>query len=178
MENNENMNEVNNESINIEKKKTNKSFTIIIILLVIGVLGFGAFIFKDSIININEPEKKQTEEYDNTKYDEEVRIDASLATQPLTDAYKQGLDNFNIKLDYTNTDPAYTKLVNNETDLIVVTEPSAEEKQRAAEKGVELEVTPVVNEGFVFYTNKKNTVTNLTLDQIRKIYTGEITNWK
>ena len=145
--------------------------TIAIMLISIGI--FGYLIIQEDRNNI---ENKNT--YDNTKYTDEVRVDASLATQPLTDAYEQGLDNFNIKLDYTNTDPAYTKLINNETDLIIVTEPSAEEKQRAADKGVELEVTKVVNEGFVFYTNKKNNVTDLTLDQIRKIYTGEITNWK
>lgn len=161
----------NNEKIS----KTNKIFSVIIILLVISVLAFGAFLIRDKVISKKSNEDKKE---DIIKYEEEVRVDASLATQPLTDAYKKGLDNFNIKLDYTNTDPAYTKLINNETDLIIVTEPSEEEKKRAKDKGVELVVTKVVNEGFVFYTNKKNKVTDLTLDQIRKIYTGEITNWK
>ena len=175
MNDNENVIEEKKEEIVKEikpSKKSNKAFLIISIILLVAILGLGVFI----LLKSNKEEKE--EEYDNTKYTEEVRIDASLATQPLTDAYSKGLDNFNIKIDYTNTDPAYTKLINNETDLIVVTQPSAEEKQRAQEKGVELEVTPVVNEGFVFYTHKDNPVKNLTLDQIRKIYTGEITNWK
>ena len=158
---------------NMENKKRSNVFTIVLALLLVITVGFGIFIFKDQ-----KNGKEKTDEYLNIKYEEEVRIDASLATQPLTDAYAKGLTNFNIKIDYTNTDPAYTKLINNETDLIVVTQPSKEEKERAKEKGVELVITPVVNEGFVFYTNKKNTVKNLTLDQIRKIYTGEITNWK
>ena len=80
-------------------------------------------------------------------------------------------------LNYTNTHPGYVKLINGEADLIVVTEPSEEELNLAKEKGVELEVIPVVKEGFVFYVNGQNKVDNLTLEQIQKIYTGEITNW-
>ena len=81
------------------------------------------------------------------------------------------------KLDYTNTHPGYVRLINGEVDLIVVTEPSEEELALAKEKNVELEVIPVVNEGFVFYVNGENKVDNLSLEQVQKIYTGEITNW-
>ena len=106
-----------------------------------------------------------------------VRVDASLATQPLMDAYVDGLKEYNLKKDYTNTDPAYTKLINGETDLIIVTEPSSDELNRAKTAGVELEVTPVVNEGFVFYTNVKNPVNGLSLKEIQDIYMDKITNW-
>lgn len=109
------------------------------------------------------------------------KADASLATQPLTNAFIKnftGIENIDEKeLDYTNTHPGYVRLINGEVDLIVVTEPSAEELALAKEKGVELEVIPVVKEGFVFYVNGKNPVDNLTLEQIQKIYTGEIKNW-
>lgn len=167
-----------NGEINLEKSnKGNKVLNAIIIILVIGFLVLGGFIIKDKFLD--KKEKKEDIQVNEVKnYDEEVKIDASLATQPLTDAYIEGLDNFNIKADYSNTDPAYTKLINKEVDLIVVTEPSKEELERASKAGVELEVTPVVNEGFVFYTNKNNKVDSLTLEQIQKIYTGEITNWK
>lgn len=109
------------------------------------------------------------------------KIDASLATQPLTDAIISnftGLSKDKIVTDYSNTHPAYVKLINDEVDLIVVTEPSEEELQLAKEKGVELEVIPVVKEGFVFYVNSKNPVNTLTKEQIQGIYSGEITNWK
>lgn len=109
------------------------------------------------------------------------KVDASLATQPLTDAF---IENFTgtlpseEELNYSNTHPAYVKLINGETDLIVVTEPSKEELELAKQKGVELEVIPVVKEGFVFYVNEKNPIRNLSLAQIQDIYTGDITNWK
>ena len=161
------------EEVKVNEKKSNKkAYVIVLTILILAVLVFGGLLAKRMI------DDKKIEELDNKVYEKEVKIDASLATQPLTDAYIKGLSNFNIKADYSNTDPAYTKLINKQVDLIVVTEPSKEELQRAKDKGVELNVTPVVNEGFVFYTNKKNSVDNLTLDQIRKIYTGEITNWK
>lgn len=117
--------------------------------------------------------KKNNEVGDNTL----VRVDASLATQPLMDAYVDGLKEYNLKKDYTNTDPAYTKLIKGETDLIIVTEPSSDELNRAKTAGVELEVTPVVNEGFVFYTNVKNPVNDLSLTEIQDIYMDKITNW-
>ena len=109
------------------------------------------------------------------------RVDASLATQPLTDAYIKAFVGKDVDLEsieYTNTHPAYIKLINGETDLIVVTEPSQEELELAKKAGVELVVTPVVKEGFVFYVNGNNPVDSLTIEQIQKIYTGEITNWK
>lgn len=117
--------------------------------------------------------KKNNEVGDDTL----VRVDASLATQPLMDAYVDGLKGYNLKKDYTNTDPAYTKLIKGETDLIIVTEPSSDELNRAKTAGVELEVTPVVNEGFVFYTNVKNPVNDLSLTEIQDIYMDKITNW-
>lgn len=109
------------------------------------------------------------------------KVDASLATQPLTNAF---IKNFtateNIdeaSLNYSNTHPGYVKLINDEVDLIVVTEPSEEELKLAKDAGVELEVIPVVKEGFVFYVNANNKIESLTTEQIQKIYTGEITNW-
>lgn len=116
------------------------------------------------------------------KLEDYPKVDASLATQPLTNAYieyftgaKNLSDDF---LDYTNTHPGYLRLIDGEVDLIVVTEPSEEEKEYAESKGVELEIIPVVREGFVFYVNHKNPVSDLTLEQIQDIYSGKIKNWK
>ena len=53
-----------------------------------------------------------------------------------------------------------------------------EELQMAKDHKVELEVVPIVSEGFVFLAHTKNPVQNLTLSQIRDIYTGRVTNWK
>jgi phosphate transport system substrate-binding protein len=110
------------------------------------------------------------------------RFDASTATQPLALAF---FKNFTGKSDakladfgLTKTHEAYVKLINNEVDLIIVTSPSEDELKLAKDKGVELSVEPVVREGFVFFVSTDNPVESLTVEQIQKIYTGEIRNWK
>lgn len=148
------------------KEKFNSKVLDIIIL----VLLTGAVVFALVVGN-------RYKKHDNVSDDTLVRVDASLATQPLMDAYVEGLKDYNLKKDYTNTDPAYTKLINGETDLIIVTEPSSDELKRASDAGVELELTPVVNEGFVFFTNVNNPVNGLSLKEIQDIYTDKITNW-
>ena len=63
-------------------------------------------------------------------------------------------------------------------DIIIVTGPSDEELALAREYGVTLVQKPVCLDAFVFITYKNNPVDSLTLDQIRDIYSGKITNWK
>ena len=62
-------------------------------------------------------------------------------------------------------------------DLIIVTEPSDDELEQARTAGVTLVVEPVCWDAFVFITHKNNPVNSLTVEQIQKIYAGEITNW-
>lgn len=149
----------------MKEKFNSKVLDIIILVLLTGAVFFALVV------------GNRYKKHDNVRDDTLVRVDASLATQPLMDAYVEGLKDYNLKKDYTNTDPAYTKLINGETDLIIVTEPSSDELKRASDAGVELEVTPVVNEGFVFFTNVNNLVNGLSLKEIQDIYTDKITNW-
>ena len=167
-----------NEELNREpnsKKSGILSYVVLILLMIISCMAAYYFL----IVKAPKEEKLS----DEILYTKETlpRVDASLATQPLVDAFVLNFTGKTTKemgVEYTNTDPAYTKLINNETDLIVVTEPSEDELKRASDANVELEVTKVVNEGFVFFVNKDNKVDSLTFDEIRKIYSGEITNWK
>lgn len=62
-------------------------------------------------------------------------------------------------------------------DLVIATEPSDEEKALARENGVELVVEPICFDAFVFITHVDNPVDGLTIEQIQKIYTGEIMDW-
>jgi len=171
-----------NEEINqneVEQREPKKTSIWGYIVLVILMLISSALAYYFLIEKKEEPEVISTD----ILYTEETfpRVDASLATQPLMDAFVlnfTGKTTKEIGVEYSNTDPAYTKLINNEADLIVVTEPSEDELKRASDANVELEVTKVVNEGFVFFVNKDNEIDSLTFDQIKQIYTGEITNWK
>ncbi|MDR1197018.1 MAG: substrate-binding domain-containing protein [Candidatus Nomurabacteria bacterium] len=109
------------------------------------------------------------------------KVDASTATQPLAMAFMKNFtataDIDTSKLNFTKTDQAYSKLIKGDVDLILVTSPSEDELARAKKAGVELEVTPVVNEGFVFFVSQQNPVDSLTVQQVQDIYQGKITNW-
>ena len=63
-------------------------------------------------------------------------------------------------------------------DLVIATEPSDEELAQAESLGISFKKTPVCYDAFVFITHKDNPVDSLTVEQIKKIYTGEIKNWK
>ena len=106
-------------------------------------------------------------------------IDGSTATKPLAKAFQEALTGEKgVEINHSKTGKAYTKLVDGEADLILVVEPSEDNKAYADEKKVTLKLSKIANEGFVFFVNKRNPVNSLTADQIRKIYSGEITNWK
>ena len=62
-------------------------------------------------------------------------------------------------------------------DLILVTEPSEDELALAKENGVELSIVPFCYDAFVFLVNVENSVDDLSSDQIRRIYTGQIDEW-
>ena len=80
-------------------------------------------------------------------------------------------------MQYKNTVRGYQAIVDGTTDILFCAGPSAEQKRYAEEKGVELVYVPIGLEGFVFFVNESNPVNNLTVDQIRKIYACEYTNW-
>ncbi len=78
----------------------------------------------------------------------------------------------------TGTGDAYQRLVAGETDVIFVAGPSQEQQQMAKDAGVELKLTPIGHEAFVFFVNAKNPVNSLTSADVQGIYSGKITNWK
>ena len=80
-------------------------------------------------------------------------------------------------MQYKNTVRGYQAIVDGTTDVLFCAAPSAEQKQYAEEKGVELVYVPIGLEGFVFFVNAQNPVEDLTAEQVRKIYAGEYTNW-
>jgi len=172
----------------ISKPKRINPLLIIAIVVIVLLCAFAYLFFTKSWVFAPETSQtsvgKPTEQFDNTplwSLENYPRIDGSTATIPLNLAFKANFTGEKIdanSVTFSQTDAAYTRLINGEVDLILVTSPSADEKARAKAANVELEVTPVVNEGFVFFVNRDNPVSNLTSQQVRDIYSGKITNWK
>ena len=62
-------------------------------------------------------------------------------------------------------------------DLVLATYPNADERQAAADAGVELVYVPFCCDAFVFMVNELNPVDSLTVQQIQEIYTGKHKTW-
>ncbi|MDR1393742.1 MAG: substrate-binding domain-containing protein [Bifidobacteriaceae bacterium] len=77
----------------------------------------------------------------------------------------------------TRTISAFQNLVTGKVEIAFLLGVSNEQAQLASKLNVELEMIPIGYDAFVFMVNDQNPVETLTLEQIRDIYTGKITNW-
>ena len=94
------------------------------------------------------------------------------ATYPDTTALHDGV------FEYNNTVGGYKLLGERKIDIFFGAYPSEEQILTAKEKGTEFTYTPIGTDAFVFFVHKDNPIDSLTSEQIRNIYSGEITNWK
>lgn len=79
---------------------------------------------------------------------------------------------------YNNTFYGYCLLAQKETDIFFGVYPSSEQIEEAINFNTHFVFTPIGDEAFVFFTHKDNPVDSLTIEQVKAIYSGEITNWK
>ncbi|MBQ6734683.1 MAG: substrate-binding domain-containing protein [Lachnospiraceae bacterium] len=77
----------------------------------------------------------------------------------------------------STTTEAYRRIVNGDVDVIFVAEASEKQMEYAKEKGIELIFTPIGSEAFVFFVNASNPIENITVEQVRGIYSGKIKSW-
>ena len=79
----------------------------------------------------------------------------------------------------SGTHGAYENLIESKTDMIIASRDiSRNELKSANDVGIKIITKPLAIDALVFIVNPKNPVRNPSSDQVRKIYTGEITNWK
>lgn len=111
-------------------------------------------------------------------------LDGAAAVFPVYSAFVNavypssvGLNNSDV-FEYTNTIDGYSRLAEKKRDIFFGAYPSDKQIAYAEQCGTTFEYTPIGSEGFVFFVHKDNPIDNLTSEQIRSIYAGEITNWK
>lgn len=114
--------------------------------------------------------------------DELPKVDGATALFPIYCSFVENTYPKNCSVedyvDFSTTKGAYEHLIKGETDIIFVAQPSVQQLESAKEMGVEFNMYPIGYEAFVFIVNKKNPVENITVQQLKDIYTGKITNWK
>ena len=113
-------------------------------------------------------------------------LDGATALYPVYAAFAKAVypadaltdENAKEVLRCTTTSGAYKRIVDGEADIVFCADPSKEQMEYAKDQGVELIYTPVGYEAFVFLVNARNPIDGLTVDEVRGIYSGEITRWR
>ncbi|WP_314259105.1 PstS family phosphate ABC transporter substrate-binding protein [Cardiobacterium hominis] len=112
------------------------------------------------------------------------KLDGSTALYPIYAAFAQATyplkagEYYSDYVDLSKTGEAYERLFAGQVDIIFVPAPSKAHQAKARELGIELHLTPIGKEAFVFFVNAKNPVDGLSVAQIRQIYSGSLTNWR
>lgn len=112
------------------------------------------------------------------------KIDGAAALFPVYSAFVNATYPDTVKLEpdgpfqYNNTSVGYSLLAEKQTDIFIGVYPSQEQKAYAVENATTFKYTPIGTEAFVFFVHKDNPIENLTTEQIKSIYSGDITNWK
>lgn len=109
------------------------------------------------------------------------RLDGSTSTAPLAQAMcavllGEDLDQVTDLVSFNRTTQSYRNLMNGNADLLLAAEPTPE-VLADLEAGDQWELTPFATDALVFVVNQNNPVDSLTVEEVQKIYTGEITNW-
>lgn len=136
-----------------------------------------------------DPEPEQTpepipeEEFFTFTRENFPKLDGSTSTAPLAEAVCSVLlgesrEDVADLVQFSKTTNAYRNLLDGNADLLIVGEPNETILTEKKEAGFQWEQMPFATDAFVFVVNEDNPVDSITVDQARKIYTGEITNWK
>ncbi|MGM9604285.1 MAG: PstS family phosphate ABC transporter substrate-binding protein [Faecousia sp.] len=80
-------------------------------------------------------------------------------------------------ISFNRTTQSFRNLCSGESDIVIAAEPKNEVFQEMAEAAFPYEMEQIATEALVFVVNENNPVSSLTTEQVRGIYSGEITNW-
>ena len=110
-------------------------------------------------------------------------IDGSTSTKPFATAATSitlGIPRSEAdkKLEFHKTTQSFQYLMDGTADILICAQPADSVFETMNENGFEYEMEAFSAEALVFVVNTSNPVESLTTEQIQKIYTGEITNWK
>ena len=109
-------------------------------------------------------------------------VDGAAAVFPVYSAfvhatYPESTTLYDGIFEYNNTRGGYELLAEKKIDIFFGAYPSEGQINYAEYCNTTFVYTPIGMEAFVFFVHKDNPVDNLTTEQIKGIYSGEITNW-
>lgn len=120
-----------------------------------------------------------------TPFDPDKRLSLAFAARPRGATFPLRRDQEAVhaalleRIKHSGTHQALVAVIEGEADVAVAARGlSPDEQALAREKGVEIRTVPVALDAFVFLVNKENPLKDMTVEQIRGIYTGKIAEWK
>ena len=120
-----------------------------------------------------------------TADDELPRIDGASAAFPVYSAFVNAVypntketELYGGVFEYNTTSDGYRLLAQRNTDIFIGAGPSKAQVAYAEQCGTEFVYTQIGWEAFVFFVHKDNPISSLTVEQLKGIYSGEITNWR
>lgn len=108
-------------------------------------------------------------------------MDGALALYPVYSAVAQSIydeAHYTDEVRFTNTIRGFNGLVDGTVDIFFSAKPSASQYEYAKSKGKEIYLTPIGLEAFVFMVPKSNPINDITIQQIKNIYSGKTDFWQ
>jgi phosphate transport system substrate-binding protein len=103
-----------------------------------------------------------------------------VLTQRWAEEYMKAHPEAKVQVTGGGSGTGLSALINGTTDIATSSRPMKEAEQnklRARHKSIGAEIA-VAKDGVTFYVNEKNPLSSLTMEQLKKIYLGDVTNWK
>ena len=110
-------------------------------------------------------------------------LDGATALYPVYAAFvtavypEANYDPYNSIVLCSKTIDAYNNLLQGDADIIFCAGPSDEQMRQFLESGIKINLVPIGREAFVFFVNKRNRISNVSVENIQGIYSGKIKNW-
>ncbi|MBQ6820125.1 MAG: phosphate ABC transporter substrate-binding protein PstS family protein [Clostridium sp.] len=112
---------------------------------------------------------------ESSKEQATISISGSTSVGPLmgkiAEVYEENNSNISIEINEVGSSAGIKDAINGVSEIGMSSRELKEEEAR------EVEETIIAYDGIAIITNKENPIKNITIDEIKEIYTGEITNW-
>lgn len=111
------------------------------------------------------------------------RLDGSTACLPMAEAICSVLlgesrEDVQDLIHFNRTTQSFRNLKDGACDLLLAGQPNAGVFEEMEQAGFAYDMEQLGTDALIFLVNEANPVDNITTEQLRAIYTGQITNWK
>ena len=132
-----------------------------------------------------EPPASTAEPVPEFRFTREIfpRLDGSTACLPMAEAICSVLlgesrEEVQDLIHFNRTTQSFRNLMGGECDLLLAGQPNAAVFDEMEEQGFAYDLEQLGTDALVFLVNENNPVESVSTEQLRGIYTGQITNWK